>query len=110
MKKKILSLLCGMFMMVFSLFSLCACSLVKTNNSVINSQNVVRVGNVNLDRSDIISSFYTYYQNNSNYFAYYDNQTIEDSFYTWATIREILSQKAEEALYDPETNPDGFTY
>lgn len=110
MKKKILSLFCGVFMMVFSLFSLCACSLVKTNTDIINSQNVVRVGNVNLDRSDIISSFYTYYQNNSNYFAYYDNQTIEDSFYTWATIREILNQKAEDALYDAETNPDGFTY
>lgn len=107
MKKKILSVLCGIFMFVFSVFLLTSCSMLKINSEKQNSQAVLKVGDVTLTRSDIISSFYTYYQNNSNYFAYYDDSTIEESFYTWSIIREILNQKANEALYDATTNPNG---
>ncbi len=110
MKKKFLSLLCGIFMFVFSVFSLTSCSMVKTNTEKEYKENVLKVGDVALTKSDIISSFYTYYQNNSNYFAYYDADTIEESFYTWTVIREILNQKANSALYDAETNPNGYIF
>ena len=110
MKKKFMSLICGIFMMVFSLFSLTACGLVSTDTTKANKETVMIVNGVKLSKSDIYSSFYTYYQNNSNYFSYYDNKTIEDSFYTWTIIREIIDQRAQEALYDAETNPDGFIY
>ena len=41
-------------------------------------------------KNDLVNAFYTYYQNNSSYFAYYDEQTIEDSFYSYAIIKESI--------------------
>ena len=108
MKKKIISLVFGMFMAVFSVFSLSSCSVVSKNTGLENKKTVVKVGDVSLSKADVISSFYTYYQNNSSYFSYYDNETIEESFYTWAIIKELISQKSETSLYDAETNPNGF--
>lgn len=95
-------------LIICSLFSFTGCSVVSVNSSKINKEEVLVVGNTTLTRSDIINSFYTYYQNNSSYFSYYDEETIEDSFYTWAIIKQIIKDKASEALYDPETNPNGF--
>ncbi len=97
-----------MFMAVFSVFSLASCSTVSTNDEVINKKTVLKVGDVSLSRSDVVNSFYTYYQNNSSYFSYYDNETIEESFYTWAIIKEVINQKSATALYDADTNPNGY--
>lgn len=108
MKKKLFSLVCGMFMALFSVFSLASCSLVSTDTEKENKAVVLKMGDVELSRSDIINSFYTYYQNNSSYFSYYDEATIEESFYTWAIIKEVINQKSSETLYDAETNPNGF--
>ena len=108
LKKKIISLVFGLFMAVFSVFSLSSCSLVSTNNVVENEKTVLKVGDAELSKSDVISSFYTYYQNNSSYFSYYDNETIEESFYTWAIIKEVINQKSATALYDAQTNPTGY--
>lgn len=108
LKKKIISLVFGMFMAVFSVFSLAGCSLISTDNTKKNQKTVLKMGDTELSRSDILSSFYTYYQNNSNYFSYYDSATIEESFYTWAIIKEVINQKSAEAIYNAETNPDGY--
>lgn len=108
MKKKLISLVFGAFMAIFSVFSLAGCSLVSTNTELKNKKVVLTIGDAELTRSDIISSFYTYYQNNNSYFSYYDNETIEESFYTWAIIKEVINQKSAEAIYDADTNPDGF--
>ena len=108
MKKKILSFLMGICMCVCSLFSLAGCSLVNEDSTKTNRKEVLKIGDVALTKADIINSFYTYYQNNSSYFSYYDEETIAESFYTWAIIKEIVNQKAEDALFDAEKNPDGF--
>ena len=97
-------------LMIVGLFSFSGCSVVKENTSVKNSKLSVRVGDTELTRSDIINAFYTYYQSNGNYFSNYDQQTIEDSFYSWTIIREIVKQKSKEALYDSETNPRGYIF
>lgn len=97
-----MSLICGAFMMVFSLFSLVGCGLVKTDTTKANKETVMIINGVKLSKADIFSSFYTYYQNNSSYFSYYDNKTIEDSFYTWTIIREVIDQKAKDALENGE--------
>lgn len=96
--------------MVVGLFSFTGCNVVRKNDSVINSKTAVTVGDKKLTKTDIINSFYTYYQSNGNYFSNYDEQTIEDSFYSWVVIREIVKQKSNEALYDSETNTNGFLF
>lgn len=108
MKKKIISLVFGIFMSIFSLVSFAGCSLVSSNTDVENNKTVLKVGEKELSKKDIINSFYTYYQNNSSYFSYYDEETIEESFYTWAIIKEVINQKSAEAMYDADTNPNGF--
>ena len=108
MKKKIISLVFGIFMSIFSLVSFAGCSLVSSNTDVENNKTVLKVGEKELSKKDIINSFYTYYQNNSSYFSYYDEETIEESFYTWAIIKEVINQKSAEAMYDADTNPTGF--
>lgn len=108
MKKKIISLVFGIFMSIFSLVSFAGCSLISSNTDAENKKTVLKVGDKELSKSDIITSFYTYYQNNSSYFSYYDEETIEESFYTWAIIKEVINQKSAEAMYDADTNPTGF--
>ena len=108
MKKKLFSLVCGVFMMVFSVFSLASCSLVSTDTEKENKAVVLKMGDTEFTKSDILSSFYTYYQNNSSYFSYYDEETIEESFYTWAIIKELINQKSAESIYNVKTNPEGF--
>lgn len=97
-------------MCIASLFSFAGCSLVKTDNTVVNSGAVVKIGNTTLTKNDIINAFSTYYQNNSSYFAYYSDSVIEDSFYQWAIVRQMLNDMSFDALYDAEKNPDGFIY
>lgn len=94
--------------MVVGLFSFTGCGIVRTDNTLKNSKVSVTIGNKDLTRTDIVNAFYTYYQSNGNYFSNYDEQTIVDSFYSWVIIREIVKQKSNEALYDPETNPNGY--
>lgn len=108
MKKKILSLVMSICLCICSLFSLAGCSVVSEDSTKVNKKEVLKVGDNELTKADIINSFYTYYQSNSSYFSYYDEETIEDSFYSWAIIRRIVKDKAEAGLYDPDTNPNGF--
>ncbi len=108
MKKKLISLVFGLFMCVFSVFSLASCSTINENSQAKGGKVAVKVGDVELTKNDIANSFYTYYQNNSSYFSYYDNETIEESFYTWAIIKELINQRAAGTLYDADTNPEGF--
>ena len=110
MKKRILSFFMGICLSFVSLISLTSCSLVKVNNEKANSQVVVKVGNTELTRKDIQSAFSTYYQNNSSYFSYYSNDVIEESFYQWAIVRQMLNDKSYNALYDETVNPNGFIY
>ncbi len=108
MKKKIISLVFGIFMSIFSVVSLAGCSLISSNTEVENAKTVLKVGDSALSKKDVVNSFYTYYQNNNSYFSYYDEETIEESFYTWAIIKEVINQKSTEAIYDADTNPTGF--
>ena len=94
-------------LVIGSLFSFTGCSTVYTDESKLNQKQVLRIGTKTLTKADIVNSFYTYYQNNSSYFAYYDEATIEESFYSWTIIREIINQQSKEALYNPETNTTG---
>ncbi len=107
MKKKLMSLVMGICMVFVGMFSLSGCSVVRNNDVLKNKQTTIKVGDSTLTRADIVNAFYTYYQNNNNYFAYYDEKTIEDSFYSYAIIKEIIEQKSFDYLYDAETNPDG---
>lgn len=97
-------------MCITSLFSFVGCSLVKTDSTIANSGDVVKIGNTTLTKSDIISAFSTYYQNNSSYFAYYSDSVIEDSFYQWAIVRQMLNDMSFDELYDEKTNPNGKIY
>ena len=76
----------------------------------INSKVVMRIGNTDITKTDLINAFYTYYQNNSNYFAYYDSETIESSFYTWLTVKTMVDELSMEALYDADNNSTGYIY
>ena len=107
MKKKLMSLVMGICMIFIGMFSLSGCSVVRNNDVLKNQETSIKVGDTSLTRADIVNAFYTYYQNNNSYFAYYDEETIEDSFYSYAIIKEIIEQKAFDYLYDAETNPDG---
>ena len=94
-------------LVIGTLFSFTGCSTVNVDKNALNQKQVMKIGSRVLTKGDIVNSFYTYYQNNSNYFSYYDEATIEESFYSWAIIREIISQQAKEALYNPENNTTG---
>lgn len=110
MKKKIFSLLVGICLVFTGLFGFSGCSLVKEDQSKINSNVVMKIGNTELTRADVINAFYTYYNNNNSYFSYYDNAVIEESFYTWLTVKTLVEDMSFEDLYDEETNPDGYIY
>ncbi len=107
MKKKILSLVTSLVLCICCLFSFVGCSVVSVDSTKVNKKEVLKVGDKSLTKADIINSFYTYYQSNSNYFSYYDEETIESSFYSWAIIRQIVKEKALAELRDAETNPNG---
>ncbi len=108
MKKKILSLVMSFCLCICSLFSLAGCSVVSEDKTITNKKEIMKVGDLTLTKADVINSFYTYYQNNNSYFSYYDEETIVESFYSWSVIKEIVNEKSEKALYNPETNPTGF--
>ncbi|MBQ8425809.1 MAG: hypothetical protein IJX17_07350 [Clostridia bacterium] len=110
MKKKILSFVLGICLSIVSLLSFTGCSLVKTDDEVVNSEIVLKIGNTSLSKEDIYSAFSTYYQNNSSYFAYYGEDVIEDSFYQWAIVRQMLNDMSFAALYDAQSNPNGLIY
>lgn len=97
--------------MVFGgLFTFSGCSLVPTNPNQVNSNIVMKIGDKSITESELLNAFYTYYQNNSSYFSYYDQETIEESFYTWYTVKTMVSELAYKSLYNAETNPSGFIY
>ena len=100
----------GICLCLVSLVSLTSCSLVKLNNEKANSEVVVKIGDTTLTRKDIKSAFSTYYQNNSSYFSYYSDEVIEESFYQWAIVRQLLNDKSYDALYDESLNPNGVIY
>ena len=100
----------GICLCLVSLVSLTSCSLVKLNNEKANSEVVVKIGDTTLTRKDIKNAFSTYYQNNSSYFSYYSDDVIEESFYQWAIVRQLLNDKSYNALYDESANPNGFIY
>lgn len=110
MKNKILSFLLSICIVLTSAFSLVSCSLVKVDNTKKNNETIIKIAGTNLSRSDVVSAFYTYYQNNGSYFAYYDESVIENSFYQWAIVRQMLNDLSSAALYDAETNPNGYIY
>ncbi len=93
-----------------SLFSLTSCSTVKVDEEKLNSKPVLQIGEKVLTRGDIINSFYTYYQNNSAYFSYYGSEVVEESFYQWLIIRELLGDMAKDAVYNEETNTGVIRY
>lgn len=95
-------------MATVSLFSLTSCSVVKENTEKVNSKIVMKIGDTEISRGDVVSAFYTYYQNNSTYFAYYDESVIENSFYQWFIVRQLVNDYAALALYDAVSNPNGF--
>lgn len=110
MKKKIFSLFLGICLIFTGLFSFSGCSLVKEDQDKVNSKVVMKVGDTELTEADVISAFYTYYNNNNSYFSYYDNAVIEESFYTWLTVKTLVEDMSVDVLYDPTTNPKGYIY
>ncbi len=98
MKKKIFSLILGICLIFGGLFAFSGCSLVPTDQDKVNSKIVMRIGEKNVTEADLINAFYTYYQNNSTYFAYYDEETIEESFYTWYTVKTMVNELSYKAL------------
>ncbi len=100
LKKRLFSIVCGIFMAIFSVFSMTGCTLVSIDSNTVNQKEIMRVGSTTLTQSDIMNLFYTYYQSNGTYFSYYDDDVIEESFYTWASIKQILLEKAEQLLED----------
>lgn len=100
MKKKIFSLLLGICLIFGGLFSFSGCSLAPVDESKVNSQVVMKIGNKNITKGELLNAFYTYYQNNGSYFAYYDESTIEESFYTWFTVKTMVSELSYKYLED----------
>lgn len=107
LKKILCSVVVCVFVFVFGMFSFSGCALVKTDNSKVFGNDSLTVGDKTFTRSELISQFYTYYQNNSSNFSMVSNDQIVQAFYTWVIVREIINQKAEDELYDPETNQHG---
>lgn len=100
----------GLCLIFSGLFSFSGCSLVKEDQSKVNNGVVMKIGNTELTKNDVINAFYTYYQNNSSYFSYYDNEVIEQSFYTWLTVKTLVEDMSIDVLYNAETNPNGYIY
>lgn len=112
MKKKIFSLVMGIFLLFGGLFAFSGCSLVSKDSNKINNNIVMKIGNTNVTKNDLYNAFYTYYQNNSSYFSYYDQDTIEESFYTWFTVKTMVNELSYEALKNGTiyyTNEDAKT-
>ena len=82
------------------LFAFSGCSLFATDKEKVNSVVVMKIGNTDVTKSDLINAFYTYYQNNSSYFSYYDSDTIEESFYTWFKVKTLIDELSADALGD----------
>lgn len=110
MKKKIYSLIMGICLFFVGVFSFSGCSLVSGNSEKKGEAIVMKIGDTNVTKNDLINAFYTYYHNNSSYFAYYDEATIEESFYTWFTVKTLVTELSNKALYDSTTNPSGYIY
>ena len=100
----------GLCLIISGLFSFSGCSLVKEDATKVNSNVVMKIGNTELTKAEVISAFYTYYQNNSSYFSYYEDSVIEESFYTWLTVKTLVEDMSIDVLYDAEKNPNGFIY
>ena len=110
MKKKIFSLILCVCLIFGGLFTFSGCSLVSKNEEKLNSDIMMKIGDTTITKNDLINAFYTYYQNNSNYFAYYDEETIEESFYTWYTVKTLVNELSMKALYNETTNKTGYIY
>ena len=110
MKKKIYSLIMGICLFFAGLFTFSGCSLVSGDETKTGDAVVMKIGDTNVTKNDLVNAFYTYYQNNSSYFAYYDEATIEESFYTWFTVKTMVSELSYKALYDEESNKNGWVY
>lgn len=100
MKKKIFSILLGICLVFSGLMSFSGCSIYTKDNEKVNAEVMMRIGNTNVTKNDLYSAFYTYYQNNSTYFAYYSSDLIEESFYTWFTVKTLVSELSVKALED----------
>ncbi len=110
MKKKIYSLIMGICLFFAGVFTFSGCSLVSKESSKVNAEIVMKIGNTSVTKNELINAFYTYYQNNSSYFAYYDEATIEESFYTWFTVKTMVEELSYKELYDATKNPNGKIY
>lgn len=110
MKKKIFGLILCVCMIFSGMFAFSGCSIMPADEDKVNAKVVMQIGNTKITKNDLISAFYTYYQNNSTYFAYYDEETIEESFYTWYMVKTMVSELSDKYLYNKETNPEGFIY
>ena len=62
----------GICLFFAGVFTFSGCSLVSGSSEKKGEAVVMKIGDTNVTRNDLINSFYTYYQNNSSYFAYYD--------------------------------------
>ncbi len=100
----------GICLFFVGVFSFSGCSLVSGSSEKKGEAIVMKIGDTNVTKNDLINAFYTYYQNNSSYFAYYDEATIEESFYTWFTVKTLVTELSYKALYDSTTNPSGYIY
>lgn len=92
------------------LFSFSGCSIYTKDSTKANSVVVMKIGDTDVTKEDLLSAFYTYYQNNSTYFAYYSEETIEESFYTWFTVKTLVTELSKKALYNATTNTKGYIY
>lgn len=110
MKKKIYSLIMGICLFFAGVFSFSGCSLVSGSSEKKGEAIVMKIGDTSVTKNDLINAFYTYYQNNSSYFAYYDEATIEESFYTWFTVKTMVEELSFKELYDATKNPKGKIY
>lgn len=92
--------------------SFSGCSIYTKDSEKVNAEVMMRIGNTNVTKNDLYSAFYTYYQNNGTYFAYYSSELIEESFYTWFTVKTLVSELSVKALEDGTiyyTNEDADT-
>jgi len=99
--KKIKSMLCSLLLclcMCFSVFAACSPFQKQEDYTV----PCLTIGTKTLTKQDVIDAYYSFYQSNSYYLAYYDDAYIEKIFYESLIAREIILQKAEEALKDNE--------
>lgn len=112
MKKKLYSLLLCICLFFGGILSFSGCSIYTKDNEKTNAEVVMKIGETEVTKNDLYSAFYTYYQNNSTYFAYYSQDLIEESFYTWFTVKTLVSELSYKALDDGNifyTNEDAET-